>query len=119
MRHVSSIFLDFFAALLGSDPPLCVHAGYIHQTSWAARKTPRRTLSLSRSLPRRRLTPLASCVLRAPLWWNPSLDASLLSRLRALATDAAGQLDVLGHDGDALGVDGVEAGVFEEAHQSP
>jgi hypothetical protein len=38
-------------------------------------------------------------------------------RLRALATDAAGQLDVLGHDGDALGVDGAEVGVLEEADQ--
>ena len=26
--------------------------------------------------------------------------------LRALATDAAGELDVLGHDGNTLGVDG-------------
>ena len=35
-------------------------------------------------------------------------------RLGALASDAAGQLDVLGHDGDALGVDGAEVGVLEE-----
>ncbi|KAK4828948.1 LOW QUALITY PROTEIN: hypothetical protein QYF61_001569 [Mycteria americana] len=35
----------------------------------------------------------------------------------ALAADAAGQLDVLGHDGDALGVDGAEVGVLEEPHQ--
>ena len=38
-------------------------------------------------------------------------------RLSALATDAAGQLDVLGHDGDALGVDGAQVGVLEQAHQ--
>ena len=38
-------------------------------------------------------------------------------RLGALATDAAGQLDVLGHDGDALGVDGAEVGVLEQANQ--
>ena len=31
--------------------------------------------------------------------------------------DAAGQLDVLGHDGDALGVDGSQVGVLEEADQ--
>ena len=31
--------------------------------------------------------------------------------LSALATDAAGELDVLGHDGDALGVDGAEVGI--------
>ena len=35
----------------------------------------------------------------------------------ALSTDAAGQLDVLGHDGDALGVDGAQVGVLEEANQ--
>ena len=37
--------------------------------------------------------------------------------LSALATDAAGQLDVLGHDGHALGVDGSQVGVLEQAHQ--
>ena len=34
-----------------------------------------------------------------------------------LPADPAGQLDVLGHDGDALGVDGAEVGVLEEPHQ--
>ena len=38
-------------------------------------------------------------------------------RLRALSTDAAGKLNVLGHDGDALGVDGAEVGVLEEANE--
>ena len=38
-------------------------------------------------------------------------------RLRALTTDAVGVLDVLGEDGDALGVDGVEVGVLEEANE--
>jgi hypothetical protein len=37
--------------------------------------------------------------------------------LRALATDAAGQLDVLGHDGDTLGMDGSQVGVLEQADQ--
>ena len=37
--------------------------------------------------------------------------------LRALATDAAGELDVLGHDGNALGVDGAEVGVLEETDE--
>ena len=37
--------------------------------------------------------------------------------LGTLATDAAGELDVLGHDGDALGVDGAEVGVLEEADE--
>jgi len=31
--------------------------------------------------------------------------------LGALSTDAASQLHVLGHDGDALGVDGAQVGV--------
>ena len=38
-------------------------------------------------------------------------------RLRALTTDAAGELDVLGHDGDAAGVDGAEVGVLEEGDE--
>jgi hypothetical protein len=37
--------------------------------------------------------------------------------LRTLATDATGQLDVLGHDGDTLGVDGAQVGVLEQADQ--
>ena len=32
----------------------------------------------------------------------------------AFTTDAAGELHVLGHDGNSLGVDGAEVGVFEE-----
>ena len=36
---------------------------------------------------------------------------------RALAADAPGELNVLGHDGDALGVDGAQVGVLEEADQ--
>ena len=35
-------------------------------------------------------------------------------RLRALATEAAGKLDVLALDGDTLGVDGAEVGVLEQ-----
>jgi hypothetical protein len=37
--------------------------------------------------------------------------------LRAFTADAAGELDVLGHDGDTLGVDGAQVGVLEEADQ--
>ena len=37
--------------------------------------------------------------------------------LGPLATDAAGQLDVLGHDGHPLGVDGAEIGVLEQPDQ--
>ena len=36
---------------------------------------------------------------------------------RALAADAPGELNVFGHDGDALGVDGAQVGVLEEADQ--
>ena len=52
--------------------------------------------------------------LKTPMF---GLGASCTLRLGALATDAAGQLDVLGHDGDALGVDGAQVGVLEEANQ--
>lgn len=37
--------------------------------------------------------------------------------LGTFTTDAAGQLDVLWHDGDTLGVDGAQVGVLEEANQ--
>jgi hypothetical protein len=39
------------------------------------------------------------------------------TNLSTLATDAAGQLDVLGHDGHTLGVDGSQVGVLEQTHQ--
>jgi hypothetical protein len=35
----------------------------------------------------------------------------------ALASDSARQLHVAGHDGDALGVQGAQVGVFEEADE--
>ena len=37
--------------------------------------------------------------------------------LSPLATDAPGQLDVLGHDGDPLGVDSAQVGVLEETDE--
>ena len=37
-----------------------------------------------------------------------------IRRSGALSTDSAGELHVLWHDGDSLGVDGAEVGVFEE-----
>ncbi len=49
---------------------------------------------------------------RAPLSNMPAGNC-----LGALATDAACQLDVLGHDGHALGVDGAQVGVLKQAHQ--
>ena len=37
--------------------------------------------------------------------------------LRTFSTDAAGQLNVLGHDGNTLGVDGAQVGVLEKANK--
>ena len=37
--------------------------------------------------------------------------------LSSLSTDAAGKLDILGHDGDSLGVDGTQVGVFKETNK--
>ena len=37
--------------------------------------------------------------------------------LGTLTADSAGKLDVLGHDGDTLGVDGAQVGVFEESYE--
>ena len=37
--------------------------------------------------------------------------------LSTLSADTAGELDVLGHDGDTLGVDGAEVGVLEETNE--
>ena len=45
------------------------------------------------------------------------LEVRLAEDLSTLSTDAAGQLDVLGHDGDALGVDGAQVGVLEQTNQ--
>ena len=39
------------------------------------------------------------------------------TRLGAFTTNAAGQLDVLWHDGDTLGVDGTQVGIFEKTNQ--
>ena len=37
--------------------------------------------------------------------------------LSTLSADTAGELDVLGHDGDTLGVDGAQVGVFKESYK--
>ena len=42
---------------------------------------------------------------------------SVQARLCSFTTDAASQLDVLGHDGHTLGVDGAQVGVFEETNE--
>ena len=37
--------------------------------------------------------------------------------LSSLSTDPPGKLDVLGHDGDPLGMDGTEVGILKESHK--
>ena len=44
------------------------------------------------------------------------LDAPVTAS-RALTADAAGELYVLGHDGDTLSVDGAQVGVLKKANQ--
>ena len=39
------------------------------------------------------------------------------SFLGTLSTDPPGELDVLGHDGDPLGVDGTQVGILKETNQ--
>ena len=53
-------------------------------------------------------------VLKGPSVWFGVLGKDSLS---SLSTDTAGQLDVLGHDGHTLGVDGAQVGVFEESDE--
>ena len=50
---------------------------------------------------------------RADLFCSPRKGRNLST----LSTDAAGELDVLGHDGDTLGVDGAQVGVLEETDE--
>ena len=45
------------------------------------------------------------------------LHDSKVKRLRAFASDSAGKLDVLWHDGDSLGVDGGQVGVLEKSNK--
>ena len=42
---------------------------------------------------------------------------SIWEVLGTLSPDPPGQLDVLGHDGHPLGVDGTEVGVLEQSHE--
>ena len=34
-----------------------------------------------------------------------------------LSTDTTGELDILGHNGDTVGVDGTQVGVFKESYE--
>ena len=38
-------------------------------------------------------------------------------KLGSLSSDSSGQLDVLGHDGDPLGVDGTQVGILEKSDE--
>merc|ERR1719289_730906 len=40
-----------------------------------------------------------------------------ISELGPLASNPPGELNVLGHDGDSLGVDGTEVGILEQSHK--
>ena len=62
--------------------------------------------------------PFPSLPLSLSLSPSPCLSLSRLrSDSRALAADAAGELHVFGHDGDALGVDGIEVAVLKEVDE--
>ena len=45
------------------------------------------------------------------------MQSSRIECLGALSSDSASQLDVLGHDGHTLGVDGAQVGVLEQSNQ--
>jgi hypothetical protein len=51
------------------------------------------------------------------VWLVGYATTTLITRdnLRSLASDAASELDILGHDGHSLGVDGSQVGVLEQA----
>ena len=40
-----------------------------------------------------------------------------MRNLSSLSTDSSGQLDVLGHDGDTLGMDGAQVGVLKQTNK--
>ena len=42
---------------------------------------------------------------------------SVLRILSPFSADAAGQLDVLGHNGNTLGVDGTQVGILEQTNE--
>ena len=74
-------------------------------------------------VPQSQCIPEGVVVLRAPRRRSGGVDTTpffwelKLRSLGAFATDATGQLDILGHDGHTLGVDGSQVGVLKEADQ--
>jgi hypothetical protein len=54
------------------------------------------------------------------LFWSlkrPLLGLLKVNDLGTLSLDAVYKLDVLGHDGDMLGMDGTQVGVYKETSQ--
>ena len=53
------------------------------------------------------------------MWWllKKPLFGVEAGYLSALSTDAPGELDVLGHDGHPLGVDGAKVGILKETNK--
>ena len=54
------------------------------------------------------------------MWWllkEPFVFLRDVIHLCSLSADSAGQLNVLGHDGDALGVNGAQVGVFKQTNE--
>ena len=49
--------------------------------------------------------------------WKPHEKEGVARHLGTLSTDPPGELDVLWHDGDTLGVDGAQVGVLEESNK--
>ena len=49
--------------------------------------------------------------------WEPHEKEGVARHLGTLSTDPPGELDVLWHDGDTLGVDGAQVGVLEESNK--
>ena len=52
------------------------------------------------------------CPKKGTIWLGKKINF-----LGTLSTDAAGELDVLGHDGHTLGMDGAQVGVLEKTNK--
>ena len=60
----------------------------------------------------------AQIIILHPLQHSNTVNRfSPLDLFTPFTANAASKLDVLGHDGDTLGVDGAEVGVFEKADE--
>merc|ERR1711976_792890 len=59
----------------------------------------------------------AAEIVRKSRYVSEILNTCLATSLGAFTTDSTGQLDILGHDCNPLGVDSAQVGVFEEANQ--